>query len=109
MKAQTTIPDYKRIYSDLIAERFPDKIECTAILNKKRLTELDIIKLNALLFNDNNRETIIFNQMHRSYNKKTIIEILDYQKKNNLNNVQLANHFRLSRNTVAKWRKLFLV
>ncbi|HUH25918.1 MAG TPA: helix-turn-helix domain-containing protein [Flavobacterium sp.] len=47
------------------------------------------------------------NQKYRSYDKATIIEILNYQKKNGLNNTQLANHFKLSRNTVAKWERLF--
>lgn len=107
MKVKITIPDYKRIYSDLIEEKFPDKKECRVILNKEKLSELDIIKLNMILFNDNNKETAVFNQMHRSYNKKTILEILQYQRKNQLNNTQLANHFKLSRNTVAKWKKIF--
>lgn len=47
------------------------------------------------------------NQKYRSYDKATIIEILNYQKKNSLNNTQLSNHFKLSRNTVTKWKTLF--
>lgn len=44
---------------------------------------------------------------HHSYDLASIIDILEYQKKNQLNNIQLANHFKLSRNTVAKWKKSF--
>jgi hypothetical protein len=103
-----TTPDYKRIYSDLIAEKFPNREECKIILSKERLSELDVITLNSILFKDNNKDTILFNQKHRSYSQDTILEILQYQKKNKLNNIQVAKHFRLSRNTVAKWKKMFL-
>jgi hypothetical protein len=34
--------------------------------------------------------------------------MLDYQKKNKLTNSQLAKHFKLSRNTVTKWKRLFV-
>ncbi|GAA4160324.1 hypothetical protein GCM10022217_24170 [Chryseobacterium ginsenosidimutans] len=103
-----TTPDYKRIYSDLIAEKFPDRKECKIILSKERLSELDVITLNNILFKDNNKDTTSLNQKHRSYNQDTILEILRYQKKNKLNNIQVAKHFKLSRNTVAKWKKIFL-
>ena len=102
-----TIPDYKRIYSDLIAEKFPNREECKTILNKKILTELDVINLNNILFKNSNSDTLSFNQKHRSYSEKTILEILQYQRKNKLNNMKLAMHFKLSRNTVAKWKKIF--
>jgi hypothetical protein len=104
-----TMPDYKRIYSDLIAEKFPNREECNTILSKKILSELDVITLNNILFKDNTRETMSFNQKHRSYSQETILEILEYQKTNKMNNVQLASHFKLSRNTIAKWKKIFVV
>ena len=43
----------------------------------------------------------------RAYNKLTIMEILEYQKKNNINNTELSRYFKLSRNTIAKWKKCF--
>lgn len=109
MKIKIAIPDYKRIYSDLIAEKFPNREECKMILKKNILSELDVINLNNILFKDNNRDTVSFNQKHRSYSQETILEILDYQKKNKMNNIQLAAHFKLSRNTVAKWKKIFMM
>ena len=45
---------------------------------------------------------------HRSYCKTTILKILDYQISHALNNTQLAQHFDVSRNTIAKWRRLFI-
>jgi DNA-binding transcriptional regulator YiaG len=47
-----------------------------------------------------------YNQKFRSYKIPDIQKILDYQNKYQLNNSQFANHFQLSRNTVAKWKKM---
>ena len=102
-------PDYKKIYSDMIAERYPEKKEqCHSILEKGKLSFLDIIKLNSLLFGIKDKKASVFNQQHKSYDRSAIHEILEYQLKNDLNNTQVARHFKLSRNTVAKWKKLFL-
>lgn len=102
-------PDYKRIFIDILQKKYPHKKEeCKTLLNKKKLSVLDIIELNQRIFGKN-KESEQFNQKHRTYNKPDILNILDYQKKHKLNNSQLAKHFKLSRNTVAKWRKMFLV
>ena len=34
--------------------------------------------------------------------------MLKYQEKHHLNNSQLALYYKISRNSVAKWKKLFL-
>ncbi|WP_312553757.1 helix-turn-helix domain-containing protein [Empedobacter brevis] len=102
-------PDYKQIFLDILEKKYPTKKEkCWPILNQDCLSVLDIIRLNKIIF-DTDKENEEFNQKHRSYNKSTILKILDYQKKYNLNNSQLAHHFNLSRNTVAKWKKMFLI
>lgn len=99
-------PDYKRIYSDIIRKKFPEKmLLCNQILNKKKLSVMDVIELNSKIFSATDNETLIFNQTHKAYDKASILQILDYQKKNRLNNQQLANHFKLSRNTITKWKK----
>ena len=104
-QTQITTPDYKRIYSDILLKKYPEKKEiCTAFLEKQHLSAFDVIMLNEKIFGTNQSK----NQKLRSYRKSDILKILDYQKKNNLNNSQLANHFKLSRNTIAKWKKLFL-
>lgn len=101
-------PDYKKLFTDIIVKKGlnPGK-KCMLILKKKNLTTLDILLLNDLVFNTNCRQTDIFNQKHRSYSEEAILKILNYQKTNRLNNVQLANHFKLSRNTVTKWKKIY--
>lgn len=105
----TNIPNYKQIYKDLIEQKYPHKkATCTVILEKEQLTFLDVIELNELIFETVSKKTLEMNQKYRSYDKDTIIDILNYQKKNGLNNTQLSNHFKLSRNTVTKWKSLFI-
>ncbi len=97
-------PDFKLIYSDIINKRYPEKaVVCHNLLAKRDLSVMDILELNKRIFGklDNN------NQKYRSYSEADILQMLDYQEKNRLNNTQLANHFKLSRNSVAKWRKMF--
>lgn len=103
-------PNYKNIYTDILLKKFPHKQQaCLSILNKTDLSDLDVIELNKMIFGKKSQETERQNQKYRSYNKTTILEILDYKIKNNLNDSQLASHFKLSRNTVSKWKKMFAV
>lgn len=101
-------PNYRRIYSDIINTKYPDKeFECQTILKKQELTTIDIIRLNEIIFKTD-KKTEDFNQRHRSYDKNSIKNILKYQIKNKLSNTQVALHFKMSRNTISKWKKLYL-
>ncbi|MET3537441.1 helix-turn-helix domain-containing protein [Chryseobacterium limigenitum] len=100
-------PDYKKIYTDIIMKRNPEKMsECLPILEKDDFSLLDILLIEKIIFGKQ-EEKHSFNQRHRYYDWNTVLEILEYQRKQNLNNTQLAFHFKLSRNTVTKWRKMF--
>ena len=102
-------PYYKKIFTDMLALKFPDKKEqCLFFLDKEELSELDVLKLNKIIFGEDVSENVSAKN-HRSYDKSTIFKILDYQKNQKLNNIQTARYFGLSRNTVAKWKKIFLV
>lgn len=102
-------PDYNKIFKDIIQDQYPHKAKvCESILNKENLTGIDVITLNNIIFGSSSQETTVFNQRHRSYDKQSIMQILEYQKKHNLNNTQVAQKYKLSRNTVAKWKKLSL-
>ncbi|WP_223608314.1 helix-turn-helix domain-containing protein [Chryseobacterium sp. OSA05B] len=105
-----TNPDYKRIYEDIITYKYPEKRPlCVSILSKDFFSVKDVIKINDIIFpQSKDAHGHSENQKHRSYDKFAVMEILDYQRKNKLNNTQLAAHFSLSRNTVAKWKKHFL-
>ncbi len=110
MKEMDSTPDYARIYSDILDLKFPHKKKiCRPILRKERITVLDVIELNNKIFKSSDKNSPGYNQKYRAYSKSDILFILDYQKKYRLNNSQLANHFKLSRNTVTKWKKIFLV
>ncbi|WPO89285.1 helix-turn-helix domain-containing protein [Chryseobacterium sp. HR92] len=101
-------PYYKKIYTDIINNKFPEKTDtCENILSKNKLDVLDIILLNKLIFG--HQEICSGNQRLRSYDEKTIVKMLEYQKKNKLNNSQLALHFKLSRNTITKWKRNFKI
>ncbi|UWX61823.1 helix-turn-helix domain-containing protein [Chryseobacterium oranimense] len=103
------IPDYKRIYTDLINERHPEKKETfRTILSQKDLSILDVIKCSTILTDGEDKNAVTFNQRHRCFDRETILEILDYQKEHGYSNAQLARHFKLSRNTIAKWKKKFI-
>ena len=107
---EKSTPDYRRIYTDIINDRCPHLKEVySPILDKYNFSALDILEINSKIFGIPEIESQLFNQRHRSYNKSDIVEILNYQKMNKLNNSELAIHYKLSRNTVAKWKKMFLV
>ncbi|MBB4806841.1 hypothetical protein HNP38_002137 [Chryseobacterium defluvii] len=101
-------PDYKRIYNDIITLKYPGKREkCEQILKKTDISVLDVIALNKIIFETKDQEALSLNQQHRSYDKKSISEILEYQKKQNFTNLQLSAHFKISRTTIARWKKLY--
>jgi hypothetical protein len=94
---------------DIIKVQYPEKLEeCNFFFKSRDITSLDVIKINRIIFGAQCFSVENFDQQHRSYSKSDILKILDYQKKNKLNNSQLALYFKLSRSTVTKWRKIFL-
>ncbi|AZB24355.1 MULTISPECIES: helix-turn-helix domain-containing protein [Chryseobacterium] len=105
------IPDYKQIYTDIIQERFPEKLTDTAIRHKlERLNSaIEVLKFNQLIFGEPDYAVGFNNQRLRSYDEDSVLEILRYQKKNGLNNIQLSHHFKISRNTITKWKAIFKV
>ncbi len=103
---KSTQVNYKQIFTDLILKKFPDKLpEYKEYLTKKELTRLEVIELNQKIFGTKERDFFERNQKLKSYDPSDIAKILDYQTKNNLNNSELADHFNMSRNTVASWKK----
>lgn len=96
-------PDYKRIYLDILQKKYPEKLdECKPILLNDNLSSIDINKLNEIIFGKKTE-----NQKFKSYKRSDISKILDYQKKHKLNNIQLAKHFKMSRNTITKYKKIY--
>lgn len=102
-------PDYKQIYTDILNEKYPGKIEDEGISHKIDHIKnvMDVINLNTLIFGSKNRERENENQQLRAYDKNSILEILEFQRKNKINNSQLSIQFKISRNTITKWKKYF--
>ncbi len=108
MKSNYSRPDYKAIYSDILKSLTFDVSEkTTQIMSKEQLSLSDVIRLNNLIFSNETRDNN--NQKFRSYDKATILEILEFQKKNGYNNSEVAQHFKLSRNSIAKWKKTYSI
>jgi len=102
-------PNYKKIYTDIINKKCPKDIKLfQKTLNKKELDSVDIIRLNDSIFGKKNADAIKFNQQHRAYSREAILFILDFQKKKKYNNSQLSREFKISRNTIAKWKKIYI-
>lgn len=102
-------PFYHKLYSDLIRDKFPEKeTDLKQYLKKKNWTALDVIQVNEFLFGaDKDKQDQAIDKKHRAYDQDSIKQILLYQKKNKLSNTALANRYGLSRNSIAKWKKLF--
>lgn len=101
-------PDYRKIYTDMIEMKCPDtKRQCEAVLNKSRLTVMDIFEIEKIIFAPNDLQNEKENGKFRAYDSESILQILNYQKKNKMSNTEISNHFKISRNSLAKWKKLF--
>ncbi|CAI8837705.1 helix-turn-helix domain-containing protein [Chryseobacterium sp. IT-36CA2] len=105
------IPDYKQIYTDILEEKFPEKLTEAAIRHKLEAlnSAFDILKFNQLVFGEPEYRVGFNNQRLRSYDEESILKILKYQKQCGLNNLQLGKQFKISRNTIAKWKTVFKV
>jgi response regulator of citrate/malate metabolism len=100
-------PNYNRIYQDLLQQQHPEKLKCPKI--REQLCKLDstedILKLNEKLFKQN-KETSKTNQQLKTYDKKTMMKLLNYQKKHGFSTSFMSTKYNISRTTFAKWRKL---
>ncbi|MBB4807706.1 DNA-binding transcriptional regulator YiaG [Chryseobacterium defluvii] len=102
------IPNYKEIFLDILKIKFPEKKKkILPLINKEKFSAEEILSINNQLYGETDKDKSLLNNKLHSYRESDILRMLDYQKKNNLNNTELANHFNLSRNTVAKWKKVF--
>ncbi|GAA5092884.1 hypothetical protein GCM10023210_22490 [Chryseobacterium ginsengisoli] len=104
-------PDYKQIYLDILQEKYPEKLENQLIKNKLNSlhSAVDILKFDELIFGKSSGSAEFKNQRLRSYDEESVLEILRYQKKNKMTNSDIANHFKISRNTIAKWKTIYKI
>lgn len=98
-------PFYQKLYADLIREKHPEKHSlCADLLQKKEWIVLDVIRINNILFG---KSTDSKTKKHRAYDTASILKILRYQYDNNLSHKDISKRYGTSRNTIAKWNKLY--
>lgn len=108
LKKNLAAPDYRKIYTDMIEMKYQEKKEsCKALLDRPNISFLEIIEIERKLMGVNISDPED-NGKFRAYDDKAIIQILKYQKKNRLTNIDLSREFKISRNSIAKWKKMFV-
>lgn len=97
-------PDYQKIFQDMFKYNFVEHNQALSErLEKGPLTSIEVMQLNNRLFYKNKKQSSIY----KAYDKSSIKKILQYQKIHQLNNTELAKHFGISRNTIAKWKNIY--
>ena len=101
-------PNYTKIYRDMLKERNPEKLEDPKVqrLIKNLKTTEDILKFNDLVF-ESSKESLRNNQKLKTYDKKTMLKLLQYQEKHGLSTIYMSKKYKISRTTIAKWKKTF--
>lgn len=97
--------NYKRIFLDILDFKYPDKKKnCLHLLQKENLSAIEVLEINQIKI-----EVRSVNQKYRSYSFRDIQKILEYQRNHNLNDTQLSSYFKISRNTICKWKKMKII
>ncbi|WP_292011240.1 helix-turn-helix domain-containing protein [Chryseobacterium sp.] len=101
-------PNYTKIYEDLLRLEHPEKLEEP---NIKRLLENlnsaeDILNLNEKIFTPS-KESLKDNQKLKTYDRKTMLKLLQYQKQHGFSTNYMSKKYKISRTTLTKWRKTF--
>ena len=101
-------PNYTKIYQDMLKEKDPDKLKDPKIqrLIKNLKTTEDVLNFNELVFKQS-KESLEKNQKLKTYDKKTMLKLLQYQNKHNFSTNYMSKKYKISRTTIAKWKKTF--
>lgn len=100
-------PNYSKIYHDLLLTEHPEKLKDVKIkeLLQNLNTSDEVIKFNEKLFAQS-KESIENNQKLRTYDKETMLKILNYQKQHGFSSNYISKKYKISRTTLAKWKKI---
>lgn len=101
-------PNYSKIYHDMLRLEHPDKLEEPKIkeLLKRLNTSDDVLKFNERIF-EQSKESAKNNQKLKTYDKKTMLKLLQYQRKHGFSTSYMSKKYKISRTTIAKWKKNF--
>lgn len=100
-------PDFAKIFKEMAQKNEISVLKYQRILEQKNWDSLDVIEANDLLFTSQTKENIKFNKRHKAYDENSIKRLLEYQRQNELNNSEMTRLFGISRNTLARWHKIF--
>lgn len=100
-------PNYSKIYHDLLLAEHPEKLKDAKIneLLKNLNTSDEVIRFNERLF-EQSKESVENNQKLRTYDKETMLKILMYQKQHGFSSNYISKKYKISRTTIAKWKKI---
>lgn len=86
----------------------PDKLEDPKIreLLKKLNTTEEVLNFNDKLFKQS-KESLKNNQKLKTYDKKTMLKLLQYQKKHGFSTSYMSKKYKISRTTISNWKKTF--
>lgn len=100
-------PNYSKIYHDLLLEEYPEKLKDVKVkeLLKNLNTSEEVIKFNEKIF-EQSKESQENNQKLRTYDKATMLKILKYQKEHGFSSNYISKQYKISRTTIAKWKKI---
>ncbi len=100
-------PNYSKIYHDLLKEQYPEKLKDSKVkeLLKSLNTSDEVIKFNDKIFKQS-KESQENNQKLRTYDKETMLKILNYQKQHGFSSNYISKQYKISRTTIAKWKKI---
>jgi response regulator of citrate/malate metabolism len=100
-------PNYSKIYHDLLQAEHPEKLKDAKVreLLKNLNTSDEVIKFNEKIFKQS-KESQENNQKLRTYDKETMLKILMYQKQHGFSSNYISKQYKISRTTIAKWKKI---
>ncbi len=86
----------------------PEKLKdpkIQTLLQNLKTTE-DVLNFNELVFKQS-KESMKNNQKLKTYDKKTMLKLLQYQKKHGFSTSYMSKKYKISRTTLSKWKKTF--
>lgn len=106
--------NYKSLYLDFVEhsnllskQAKKDLIHRLKQEEKESISFKNLMTMNLIIKNDISQSNDKQIQRLKSYDKDYIQYILEYQNKYKLSNNQVSLEFKLSRNTISKWKKIY--
>ena len=109
--------NYKTLYLDFVSHtnQLPESIKQQLIEllkqeNKEHISYKRLIEINGVIKENMYQSRYVEHKKYKQlkvYDEHYIKYLLKYQQRNNMTNTALSYKFKLSRNTVARWKGIF--